>query len=126
MNKLTLAFAVAVGLSACGGGSDSKDLFSLWNRDGDNAPLDLRGGGFSSTYYMYMYPAAAPVKCICESIIIGDQSTGSYALTGCIVSPYNASDNQYCQALDQSGSYTNSGSALVLTNRQTGASTGFH
>ena len=127
MKKLALVLSAVFSLSACGGGGDdSKDVFSQWTRDGDNAQVDLSGGKFSTPLYMYMYPTNAGVKCICEAMVIGDQASGSFALTGCIASPWNATDDKLCKALNANGTYTNSDSKLTLTNSKTGTSATFH
>ena len=111
-----LAVAATLALGACGGGSDgSKELFSLWTRDGDKAVLDISGGKFSTPSYMYLYPAGG-IKCICETNILGTQAQGSFAVTGCIASPYNATDDQQCKALNMTGTYANQSNVLTLSS----------
>lgn len=120
MKKLLLASVVVV-LSACGGGGgESKDLFSVWTRDGTNAPLDLSASQFGPDNHLNAYTADG-TRCICDLAIIGDQGGGTIAITGCISIPYNASKNPQCVALQGSGNYTkNDGTLTITRNGQTG------
>ena len=116
VKPLSLVVIATSALVGCGGGGgdDSKDLFSLWTRDGDNVKLDLNGLGFGSGQYLYVITADA-TKCICEFTITGTQTEGSAALTGCISSPYNSTRNAQCEATNAVANYTNIGSVLTLS-----------
>lgn len=113
MKALATIFA-ALALTACGGGSDSKDLFSLWNREGNNAPLDLSGAGFGTENYLNAYTQDG-TRCICNLAIIGTQESGTIAITGCIASPYDSSRDPQCKALNGSGTYSKSPDVLTIT-----------
>jgi hypothetical protein len=114
MKKGFLALCIALTLTACGGGSDdNKSVFSLWTRDGDSGTLDLRGAGFGQDWTISVFLRDA-TNCLCTMTVIGDESKGSYALGRCISNPFNASVNQQCQALNQTGNYTNAGNVLTL------------
>lgn len=115
MKPMTLAAALLLG--ACGGGGDdSKDLFSIWTRDSDNATFDLSSAGFSTENYMTAFTQDG-TKCICNFAVIGTQEQGSMALSGCISIPYNSTKNPQCEAINGSGTYTKSGSVLSLTGK---------
>jgi hypothetical protein len=47
-----LIFAVMM-LSGGGGGSSDRNLFSLWKSDITNAPLELTGGQFNFSSYVF-------------------------------------------------------------------------
>lgn len=121
MRKLALTLVSVVALSACGGGGDdSKDLFSLWTRDGSNTPLDLSTAGFGSENHLNLYTADG-TRCICDLAIIGTQDSGSIAITGCISVPYNSTRDRQCQAANGSGTYSKTSNVLTITrNGQTG------
>lgn len=104
--------AIAMTLTACGGGSDTKGLFSLWKNTENGAPLDLSNAAFNTPLFpTFILPET---QCICEAIIVGDHGSGSFGLSRCISTPYNASVNAQCQALNGAGTYSNNGSILTL------------
>jgi hypothetical protein len=122
MKKLALALSAVFALSACGGGDDdSKSLFSLWTNNTTGANIDLRNESFGSGNVIALYPPSA-VQCLCYLAIIGDQAAGSYAITGCIVSPYDSRTDGQCKALNSTGNYTNNSNTLTLSN-STGSTT---
>ena len=47
LKPLALCAALLAGCGG-GGGDESKDLFSLWTRDGDGVKLELSGGSFGT------------------------------------------------------------------------------
>lgn len=103
-------------LTACGGGGDSsKDLFSVWTRDGDNATFDFTYMKFGTDNYLTAFPPDG-TKCICNFALIGTQEQGSFAATGCISIPYNARRQPSCEALNRGGNYTKSDSVLTLSS----------
>jgi len=112
-----LIAVVVLALAGCGGGGDdSKGLFSLWTNTTTGANIDLRNEQFGSGNVIALYPPSA-VECLCYLAIIGDESAGSYAITGCIVSPYDSRTDGQCKALNSTGNYTNSSSILTLSSR---------
>jgi hypothetical protein len=113
-------FAItALVLAGCGGGGDSsKDLFSVWNRQGDNAPIDLSAARFGTDNYLNAYTADG-TRCICNLAIIGAQESGSIAVTGCISSPYNSRRQPLCEAINGAGTYTKTSDTLTI-NRNGG------
>lgn len=98
MKKVALTLVAVFALSACGGGDDSKDLFSLWKSEQTGAPLDLSGGKFGTDGLISFYTVDG-TKCTCDLAIIGDQGSGTVAVTGCISIPYNATKDKQCVAL---------------------------
>lgn len=115
MKKYIAAVAASIVLTACGGGSDSKGLFSLWTNNTTGATIDLQSAQFGTQNVISLYPPTA-VKCLCRLAIIGDESSGSYALTSCIVSPYDSATDGQCKALNSTGNYTNAENTLTLSN----------
>jgi len=114
MKKVALTFAAVFALSACGGGDDSKDLFSLWKSEQTGAPLELSGSQFGTENILAAYTQDG-TKCLCELAIIGNQGGGTIAITGCISSPYNATKNPQCVALNGAGSYSKTSDVLTIT-----------
>lgn len=118
LRTLSVSMIASAALLGCGGGGgdeDSKSLFSLWTRDGDNVKLDLNGLGFGTGQYMYVITPDA-TKCICEVSIIGNESSGTAALTGCISTPYSSARNAQCEASNTVANYTYSQNVLTLGN----------
>jgi hypothetical protein len=114
MKKTIATLCAALALTACGGGGgDDKSVFGLWTRDGDNATLDLRGASFGQDWTISLFLRDA-TNCLCTMTVIGDESKGSYVLGRCISNPFNAAVNRQCQALNQTGNYTNTGNVLTL------------
>lgn len=112
--KTGIAFSAAVLLAACGGGgNDSKDLFSIWTRDGDNATFDFTAMHFGTDNYLSIFTQDG-TKCICNFAVIGTQEQGSFAATGCISIPYNARRQPSCEAVNRSGNYTKTDSVLTM------------
>jgi hypothetical protein len=114
--KKIFAVSTIALLAACGGGGDepSKDLFSIWTREGTGATIDLSGGSFGSPNYLYAFTQDG-TKCICELTVIGAQDKGSFAFSSCISTPYNRVKNPQCVALNVGGNYTNVSALLTLT-----------
>lgn len=114
MLKILAASTLAISLVACGGGDDSKDLFSLWKSEQTGAPLDLSGSKFGTDNVLSAFTADG-TKCLCDLAIIGNQGGGSIAITGCISSPYNAAKDPQCVALQGSGNYSKTSDVLTVT-----------
>jgi len=112
--KTALILTAALALTACGGGSDNKDLFSLWTRNGDNATFDLRGLSFGSGSFIELYGQDA-TRCICNLAVIGTQESGAMAVTGCISAPFNAARQPTCEAANVTGNYSKAPESLTLT-----------
>jgi hypothetical protein len=115
-SKILAALAATV-LAACGGGSDGpaeKSVFSIWTNTANGATVDLSVGKFGTEAVIVAYtPAAA--RCLCRLGIFGTEQSGSFGLTTCIVSPYNAKQNPQCVALNNAGNYTKADGVLTLT-----------
>lgn len=111
--KLMIA-AVAIALAGCGGGDDSKDLFSLWKSEQTGAPLDLSGGSFGPNGLISFFTADG-TKCTCDLAIIGNQGSGTVAVTGCVSIPFNSAKDAQCVALQGSGAYSKTSDVLTVT-----------
>jgi hypothetical protein len=116
------ALASTLVLAACGGGSDGppdKPLASIWTNTQTGATLDLQGAQVGGATTIALFPPSA-VRCLCTLTIIGTQTGGSFAITDCIVSPFNAGTNNQCTALNSTGNYSKSPDVLTLTNNTSG------
>lgn len=116
--KLGSSVAVLAALVACGGGSDSpeqKELFSLWQEQGSNTPVDLSGGAFSAplTFSLFFTGGA---QCNCNMTLVGNQTGGAYVINSCRFVAGSASQDPGCSALSDTGRYTNVDSVLTITS----------
>lgn len=121
MKRLAVVGLAAV-LAACGGGSDGppdKALANVWTNTETGATLDLRGVEPSGEYTLALFPPSG-VRCLCTFSIVGTDTAGSFAITSCIVSPFNSSTNNQCTALNGNGNYNKSPDVLTITNNSTG------
>lgn len=123
--KLVAVIAIAVSaLTACGGGggSDSKDLFSLWTRDGDNSSLELSGGALNTPLLVSTFDQDGS-QCNCTMRFIGTQESGSLTINACyfVTSPVK---DPGCSKRGGSGTYSKSASILTLVG-PTGTSSKF-
>lgn len=108
-------FSIAVLVAACGGsGGDSKDLFSLWTRDGDGARIDLSGGAFSTPFSWSEFDRDGS-QCNCVIRAIGDQSSGSFVINQCYYVRGSSSRDPGCGNRNRTGNYTNSDAVLTIT-----------
>ena len=115
MKRTAAALSISIGLVACGGGgggSSEKDLFSLWTDTDTNAPLDLRGGAFSTPLPMHSYyPDGA--QCDCTLTVLGTQSGGTYIINACVYRYGTGSGDPGCNSLDGTGTYTKTSDTLT-------------
>lgn len=106
-------------LASCGGGggggNSPKDLFSLWNVVATDAPLDLRGGDFSTPLPISFYFVGGE-QCNCTLTVLGTQSSGSYVLNFCAYQLGSGASDPGCNALNDTGSYSKTSSILTITN----------
>lgn len=108
------ALTVAILLGACGGGgSDSKDLFSLWTRDGDGAKIDLSAGAFNTPFLWSEFDQDGS-QCNCVIRAIGDQSNGTFVVNQCYYVRGSSSRDPGCSARNRTGNYTNANSVLTI------------
>lgn len=115
MRKVLSTLVVALSVSACGGGGgDSKDLFSIWTRDGDGGTFDLSYAQFGTENYLTAFTRDG-TKCICRLAVIGAQDKGSMALSSCISVPYNRTKNPQCEQMNATGNYTKTDAVLTLS-----------
>jgi len=105
-----------LGLGGCGGGgSSSKDLFSLWNNVDTDAPLDLRGGEFNSPMTFSLFFEGGE-QCDCRLTLLGNQSSGSYVLNFCSYRVGSGAGDPGCNALNDTGFYEKSSNRLRITD----------
>lgn len=112
--KPILFLAVAALISGCAkenGSTPSKNLFSLWTADANQATLDLRAANFGSQTIGFLFVGGA--SCSCTMNISGSQSSGTYTLSGCSYVSGGGGDPG-CASLNGSGTYTNAGAVLSI------------
>ena len=83
--------------------------------------MDIRGASFGSPHYLYAFSPTG-TQCICQLTVIGEQDTGSFALSSCISTPYSSSKNPQGEAMNVAGNYTNL-SAILTLSTQAGTAT---
>jgi hypothetical protein len=120
MKKAVLLILAVMTISACGGGGGgadpSKDLFSLWKRDSDNAPFDLTGGAFGGWGVLY-FLLGDNTNCYCKALAVGDQSSGAVSLQEC-------GSSSSCRVLNGAYTYTKSSKNLTICHK--GTCYGYH
>jgi hypothetical protein len=119
MKKIMSLIALSLLIVSCGGGGGSngggeKDLFSLWNRTTDNSPLELTGGTFSTNIGISFFFVGG-AQCDCDFAVLGTQSSGTYVVNSCFYRFGSGSGDPGCNALNQTGIYTNSNNTLTIT-----------
>lgn len=119
MKKLIVLLSLTFLLTSCGGGgsgsSAPKDLFSLWNEAGTNNPLDLTGSTFSSPVPFSFFFVGGE-QCNCNLTVLGTQSSGSYVVNSCVYQAGSGASDPGCNALNDTGTYTNSSDTLTITS----------
>ena len=111
----TLTITLLISCSSGGGGSSSKDLFSLWNDVEDDTPLDLTGSDFS-TDIPFNFFFAGGAQCNCDLTVLGTQKSGTYIVNSCFYQSGSGSGDPGCNALNDTGTYTNSSGTLKIIN----------
>ena len=115
---LVLVF-VSFFVASCGGGggssTPSKGLFSFWNEVGTNDPLDLTGGSFSTAIPISFFFVGGE-QCNCNLTVLGSDSSGSYVINSCSYKFGSGSGDPGCNALNDTGTYSNSAATLTITN----------
>lgn len=113
---LTIGSMVIIGCNGSSGSdSDDKDLFSLWHVEGTDTPLDLRDGSFDEPMYLSFFFEGGE-QCDCDFTVIGDQSSGTYIVNSCFYEFGSGSADPGCNALNETGTYTNSNSTLTASS----------
>lgn len=103
-------------LSACGGGGgdSSKELFSVWTRDGSGSTLNLTGVQFSRQTPIYSIDRDGS-QCNCLLTITGTQERGSIALNSCSYVRGSSQRDPGCSSRNAAGNYTNEAGVLNLS-----------
>lgn len=115
--KLLIAAVAIATLTACGGGGgDSKDLFSLWTRDGDGVRFDFSGGAFSMPSQLALFRANG-AQCNCTMTVVGTQDSGNVVINQCYYVAGSASGepNPKCTIHNGVGSYSKTSDVLTLS-----------
>jgi hypothetical protein len=114
IKAIALAIAITT-LAACGGGSDdSKDLFSLWVRDGDGGRIDLTGGALNTPFVMATFDADAS-QCNCSFHFIGTQDSGKSVINQCYFVSSPTGRNPGCSSRGGTFDYSKSGNVLTVS-----------
>ncbi len=93
-----------------------KPLFSLWTAD-DGSQLDFSGLEFGSSQYTLTLD---DLTCTCTLTITGEQSSGTFSISGCTAEGGGLGTVACQAALHQSGTYTNSGTELEVCAQAVG------
>ncbi len=118
--KIAYFMMFAILLTACGKDSKSaaapsKELFSVWTSNVDNAVMDLTNGSFGLAQ-TYSGVLSSGEICDCDLSLIGTQSSGNWVLANCT---YRAGTgggvDPGCAGGNDNGSYTNTSAILTLT-----------
>lgn len=115
--KLAIAAVAIATLTACGGGGgDSKDLFSLWTRDGDGVRIDLSGGALSTPFQLALFRTNG-AQCNCTMTVIGTQDAGNVVINQCyfVVGSAAKAPVPACTVHNSVGSYTKTNDVLTLS-----------
>lgn len=109
------ALCAAILLTACGGGDDSKDLFSLWTRDGDGARIDLSGGALSTPFQLALFRSNG-AQCNCTLTAVGTQNSGTFVINQCFYVAGSAASapTPACTIHNGTSSYTKTSSVLTI------------
>jgi hypothetical protein len=112
---LTVCFLLIACGGSSGGGTDNKDLFSLWLLDGSEGKtqLDLDGLGFN-TPTDYVITVSDGSSCTCELSFNGRQDEGTYILNYCSFNYGSGNTELNCNALNQTGIYTKDKDTLTI------------
>lgn len=110
----------SMGCGSDGGGSSSngKDLFNVWTRDDQALSFDIRGASFNITFDM-SFALSTGETCICDTVISGNQSSGSVSVTSCSYDGGGSGDPDCAGLWENGGSaytYSKSGNVLTLCN----------
>ncbi|UCU92309.1 hypothetical protein [Hydrogenophaga taeniospiralis] len=109
------ALAVAIStLAACGGGDDSKDLFSLWTRDDDGGRVDLSGGTLGAPFVLSTFDSDAS-QCNCTFHFIGTQDSGRLVINQCYFVSSPTGRDPGCSTRGGVGDYSKSGDILTYS-----------
>lgn len=125
MKRSLFSLIILSTLISCGGGGGgggtapaSKNLFSLWKNTTTNAPMDLTGGSFGAPIGMYFFFSGG-AQCRCTMNAIGDQSSGSWALSSCYYVVGSGASDPGCTSLNDTGTYTLSNNTLSICSGTT-------
>lgn len=119
MKKLILASLLTI--SACsssgGGGDTSKNLFSIWTEQSSGGVIDLQAASFGTPINFSVFFSGG-AQCNCDLTFIGGQASGTYILNQCFYIFNSGSADPNCNALNQTGTYSNSNGTLTVLDDQ--------
>lgn len=116
IKAIALAIAVTT-LAACGGGGDdSKDLFSLWVRDGDGGRIDLSSGSLGVPFVMSSFDADAS-QCNCTFHFIGTQDSGRLVVNQCYFVSSPTGRDPGCSSRGGVADYSRSGNVMTVSGQ---------